>query len=88
MKKYIYLISPQKIKGSKFYEDLNILLKTKKVKFFQLRLKKISTSNLIKIAKKIKKITKKKPIIKKEEIKKTAKVKKKPEKKVKKTKKK
>ena len=59
MKKYIYLISPQKIKGSKFYEDLNILLKTKKVKFFQLRLKKISTSNLIKIAKKIKKITKK-----------------------------
>ncbi len=59
MKKYIYLISPQKIKGGKFYKDLNILLKTNKVKYFQLRLKKISTSNLIKIAKKIKKITKK-----------------------------
>tara|TARA_B100000029_G_scaffold452623_1_gene477943 strand:- start:136 stop:750 length:615 start_codon:yes stop_codon:yes gene_type:complete len=59
LKKYIYLISPQKIKGGKFYKDLNILLKTNKVKYFQLRLKKISTSNLIKIAKKIKKITKK-----------------------------
>jgi len=35
------------------------VLKTKKVKYFQLRLKKISTLNLIKIAKKIKKITKK-----------------------------
>jgi len=35
------------------------VLKTNKVKYFQLRLKKISTLNLIKIAKKIKKITKK-----------------------------
>ena len=35
------------------------MLKTKKVEYFQLRLKKISTLNLIKIAKKIKKITKK-----------------------------
>ena len=35
------------------------MLKTKKVGFFQLRLKKICTINLIKIAKKIKKITKK-----------------------------
>jgi thiamine-phosphate pyrophosphorylase len=35
------------------------VLKTKKVKYFQLRLKKISNFNLIKIAKKIKKITKK-----------------------------
>ena len=59
MKKYIYLISPQKIYGRKFYEDLNNILRTNKVKYFQLRLKKISTSKLIKIAKKVRKITKK-----------------------------
>ena len=59
MKKYIYLISPQKIKGPKFYKDLNKLLKTKKIKYFQLRLKKIPLINLIKISKKIKKIVKK-----------------------------
>ena len=59
MKKYIYLISPQKIYGGKFYEDLNNILKTNKVKYFQLRLKRISTSKLIKISKKVKKITKK-----------------------------
>ena len=35
------------------------MLKTNKVKYFQLRLKKISTKNLLKISKKIKKITKK-----------------------------
>ena len=59
MRKYIYLISPQKIKGGKFYKDLNNVLKTNKVKHFQLRLKGISTSNLIKISKKVKKIVKK-----------------------------
>ena len=59
MKKYIYLISPQKIRGPKFYKDLNKLLKTKKIKYFQLRLKKISAVNLIKMSKKIKKIVKK-----------------------------
>jgi len=59
LKKYIYLISPQKIYGRKFYEDLNNILRTNKVKYFQLRLKKISTSKLIKIAKKVRKITKK-----------------------------
>jgi len=59
LKKYIYLISPQKIYGGKFYEDLNNILKTNKVKYFQLRLKRISTSKLIKISKKVKKITKK-----------------------------
>jgi len=35
------------------------VLKTNKVKYFQLRLKRISTSNLIKISKKVKKIVKK-----------------------------
>jgi len=59
LKKYIYLISPQKIKGVKFYKKLNSVLKTNKVKYFQLRLKRISTSNLIKISKKVKKIVKK-----------------------------
>ena len=59
MNKYIYLISPKNINGKKFYRELNNVLKTKKIKYFQLRLKKISTSNLIKISKKIKKIVKK-----------------------------
>ena len=59
MKRYIYLISPIKIKNKKFYSDLNKVLKTNKVKYFQVRLKKESISNLIKISKKIKKITKK-----------------------------
>jgi thiamine-phosphate pyrophosphorylase len=38
-KKFIYLISPNKIKMI-FYKDLISLLKKKKVSFFQLRLKK------------------------------------------------
>ena len=59
MKKYIYLISPPKINGDRFYKKLNQILKTNKVQYFQLRLKKISNSNLLKISKKIKKIVKK-----------------------------
>ena len=59
MKRYIYLISPNKIRGVKFYKKLNQVLKTNKIKYFQLRLKKISTPNLLKISKKIKKIVKK-----------------------------
>ena len=59
MKRYIYLISPQNIYNSKFYSDLNQVLKTKKVKYFQLRLKNKSNLVLIKIAKKIKRITNK-----------------------------
>ena len=59
MKRYIYLISPQKIRGNKFYKELDGVLKTNKIKYFQLRLKKISTSKLLKISKKIKKIVKK-----------------------------
>ncbi len=58
MKRYIYLISPQKIRGSKFYRELDKILKTKKVKYFQLRLKKISSANLLKISKKVKIISK------------------------------
>ena len=59
MRRYIYLISPNKIKKSNFYKELNQILKTNKVKYFQLRLKKISASNLLKISKKIKKIVRK-----------------------------
>ena len=59
MKRYIYLISPQNIRGNKFYSTLDQILKTNKIKYFQLRLKKTSILNVIKIAKKIKKITKK-----------------------------
>ena len=54
MKRYIYLISPQKIKGNKFYNKLDQVLKTNKVKYFQLRLKKIPTHKLLKISRKIK----------------------------------
>ncbi len=59
MKRYIYLISPQKIRGIEFYKELNSVLKTRKIKYFQLRLKKISNLTLIKISRKIKKIAKK-----------------------------
>ena len=59
MKRYIYLISPQNIRGNKFYHTLNELFKSNKIKYFQLRLKNKSTHNLIKISKKIKNITKK-----------------------------
>jgi len=58
LKRYIYLISPQRIRGIKFYKELNQVLKTNKVKYFQLRLKKISTSNLLKTSRKVKKIIK------------------------------
>ena len=59
MRRYIYLISPSKIEESNFYKELNQILKTNKVEYFQLRLKKISTLNLLKISKKIKKIVRK-----------------------------
>ncbi len=59
MKRYIYLLSPQNIRDENFYKQLDEVLKTKKIIYFQLRLKKITTLNLIKIAKKIRKITKK-----------------------------
>ena len=56
MKRKIYLISPKNIRGVNFYRKLDQVLKTKKVKYFQLRLKKISIHNLLKVSKKIKKI--------------------------------
>ena len=58
-KKFVYLISPNNIKNEKFYIKLNEVLRSKKVSFFQLRLKETSLKNKIYIAKKIKKICKK-----------------------------
>ena len=57
-KKFIYLISPNKIKKS-FYNDLIKILKLKKVSFFQLRLKNISFKKKLFIGKKIKRICQK-----------------------------
>ena len=57
-KKFLYLISPNKIFKS-FYGDLIKVLKSNKISFFQLRLKKYNFKNKLKIAKKIKKICKK-----------------------------
>ena len=49
------MISPDKI-NLNFYTDLISVLETKKVKYFQLRLKKASENKIIKTSKKIKKI--------------------------------
>tara|TARA_A100000164_G_C21604091_1_gene628929 strand:- start:89 stop:703 length:615 start_codon:yes stop_codon:yes gene_type:complete len=54
-KKFIYLISPKKIRNS-FYDDLIKILKLKKVSFFQLRLKNTNFKNKLIIGKKIQKI--------------------------------
>ena len=56
-KKFIYLISPNRIKDNLFYYNLEQVLKTKKVKYFQLRLK--NQKQKISIGKKINKICKK-----------------------------
>ena len=58
LKRFLYLISPNKIKIN-FYKDLEEVLCSNKVKYFQLRLKNYSFSSVLKIGKKIKKITKK-----------------------------
>ena len=57
-KKFVYLISPLKIKKV-FYNELINILSSKKVSFFQLRLKKESFKKRFLIGKKIKKICKK-----------------------------
>ena len=60
-KKFIYLISPNKI-YPKFYHDLKQVLETDKIALFQLRLKKYSLKQKIVIGKKILKICKKKNV--------------------------
>ena len=62
-KKFIYLISPSKIKNNNFYTDLDLIFSSKKVSFFQLRLKNIASANKLIIAKRIKKICKKHKVI-------------------------
>ena len=56
MNKIVYLISPNEI-GKDFYNSLDRVLSFGNVKFFQLRLKKNKLIDIIKIAKKIRKIT-------------------------------
>ena len=58
-KKFVYLISPNKIKEESFYTNLTIVLRSGKVSFFQLRLKKETNSNKLIIGRKIKRICKK-----------------------------
>ena len=58
MARIVYLISPNKIYKS-FYSDLNLVLKSKLVKYFQLRLKRKKNVSLKELLLKIKKITKK-----------------------------
>jgi thiamine-phosphate pyrophosphorylase len=57
-KKFIYLISPNKI-NNKFYKNLNEVLKSGKISFFQMRFKKYSLKKKNLIGKKIKQICKK-----------------------------
>jgi thiamine-phosphate pyrophosphorylase len=57
-KKFIYLVSPNKI-YPQFYQDLKKVVKTGKVGLFQLRLKKYSIKQKIEIGKKILQICKK-----------------------------
>ena len=58
-KRFVYLISPNKIKNEDFYVNLSLVLSSKKVSFFQLRLKKETDKNKFIIGKKIQKICKK-----------------------------
>ncbi len=57
-KKFIYLISPNKISFN-FYQQLDLVLKTGKVSYFQMRLKKYSFKKKIYLGKKMMNICKK-----------------------------
>ena len=56
IKKFVYLISPVKINNKTFFETLDLVFKTKRISFFQLRLKKQNTKKILNIGKKIKKL--------------------------------
>ncbi len=58
-KRFVYLISPTKIQNNKFFKYLELVFKSKKVSFFQLRLKNEKLSKKILISKKIIKICRK-----------------------------
>jgi len=56
IKKFVYLISPVKINNKTFLETLDLVFKTKRISFFQLRLKKQNAKKIVNIGKKIKKL--------------------------------
>lgn len=58
LRKFIYLISPNKI-NKKFYGTLSKVLSSGNVKFFQLRMKKYKKDKILEISKQVKKITNK-----------------------------
>ena len=58
-KRFVYLISPKKILDNTFFKSLELVFKSKKVSFFQLRLKNERLSKQILISKKIFKICRK-----------------------------
>ena len=58
-KRFVYLISPTKISDNTFFKSLELVFKSKKVSFFQLRLKNEKLSKKIIISKKIIKICRK-----------------------------
>tara|TARA_A100001011_G_scaffold373980_1_gene433964 strand:- start:746 stop:1360 length:615 start_codon:yes stop_codon:yes gene_type:complete len=60
-KRFIYLISPNKITKD-FYKDLKSVLNSNKVSFFQMRLKKYSLNRKIFIGKKLKKLCRAKKV--------------------------
>ena len=55
-KRFVYLISPTKVPDNTFFKSLELVFKSKKVSFFQLRLKNEKLSKKIIISKKIIKI--------------------------------
>ena len=55
-KKFIYLISPNLINNSYFFTELEEIFKTKKIFFFQLRLKTTPKRKILAVARKIQKI--------------------------------
>ena len=57
-RKFIYLLSPNKLKNELFFTDLKRVFSTNKISFFQLRIKDENSTKIFKIAKKVKKICK------------------------------
>ncbi len=58
-KKFVYLISPPKIDSKNFFDELEDVFKTKKISFFQLRLKKTPKKKILYIGKKVFRLCKK-----------------------------
>ena len=57
-KKFVYLISPNKIKNDNFYNDLALVFSSKKVSFFQLRLKEQKSRRNLLLEKRFKQFAK------------------------------